>query len=664
MVVVTLSFGFCVLYQQLFSTVAFSKQPRTKKEEFLKEILLSDHYTVPGSFMLIPLLGLPGSGKSKFIEQMLKNCIVFQELPGGIPITSLGEKDGDRFWFYELIALTKPPYTNVHWVPTTKYTTYTYCLLSALQHQQSLEQESIIFDEPMKNPASFFDDEDLDKHFNEVYHRLYHFSKRRLIKWHHFEKNSEVFKLLTRGLTIVKIWDVGLNKGFMHILPLLCGHLDRSFPLIGLDLERDGCSLNELASLNFQSEEDKVVVGNMSRSEYLMQFMRVGLSKSKERKNVCKVLAITSSQEVELKSQPKEKMMHDLHEEANNQGIVNLLDHDILSIALDSIDNKETCLKLKEKMEQFALKQTNDTNATLKISWFFLRGVLIKIGSFYLSFERMKELASKCNINGDDFFTFLRVFTGSGSLIYIPEIEAFSKYVVVNPVDFFHKLNYLFYPRFNGDLCYGIVTDSSLVRMYGRGEDCDYMKCVLASCKFASQLPTSRVVYTGIIPFAIVEKCFYVPTIKTSTLSQEVTCENSFYLIHKQQPSAQTALHVSFVDAIFSDIQDIYLVLNKSYNVSSFLYHGAGKATDGIKFDLIFDKSRVQVKFQQPLCCNNEEFLKMIFFSCQNAYEKANSTFEFAIPCPQHSFHYIKDDLCSDCSKQNGEFYEMCKKLI
>ena len=653
----------CPLLAIFFSTTAFPKQVRTKKEEFLKEILSSDHYTVPGNFMLVPLLGLPGSGKSKFVLQMLKNCIADQELPGGIPITSLGEKDGDRFWFYELIALTEPPYTNIHWVPTTKYTTYTYCLLSALQHQQSLEQESIVFDEPMKNPASFFDDEDLDKHFNEVYHRLYHFSKRSLIQWQHFEKNSEVFKKLTRGLTLVKIWDVGLNKGFMHILPLLCGHLDRSFPLIGLDVERDGSSLNELASSNFQSEEDKVVVGNMSRSEYLIQFMRVGLSKSKVRENVCKVLAITSSQE-ESSIQTKEKMMHDLRKEANNQGIDNLLDQDILSIANDSINNKETCLKLKEKMEEFALNKTGDTNATLKISWFFLRGVLIKIGSFYISFERIKELASKCNIKGDDFFTFLHVFTGSGSLIYIPEIEAFSKYVVVNPVDFFHKLNYLFYPRFNGDLCYGIVTDSSLVRMYGRGEDCDYMKCVLASCKFASQLSTSRIVYTGVIPFANIEKCFYVPTIKTSIQRPEVTCENSFYLIHKQQPSAQTALHVSFVDTFFSDIQGIYLVLNKSYNVSSFLYHGAGELTDGIKFDLIFDKSKVQIKFQQRLYCNNEEFLKMIFHSCRNAYKRANGTFEFAIPCQRQNYHYIKDDLCPNCSELNTEFYEMCKKFI
>ena len=635
-----------------------------KKEQFLEQILLSDHYTVPGSFMLFPLLGLPGSGKSKVLEQILKSSVVDQELPGGIPITSLGEKDGDKFWFYELIALTKPPYTNVHWVPTTKYTTYTYCLLSALQHQQSLDLQSITFDEPIECPASVFNDKDLDKHFNEVYHRLHHFSKRGIIKWHNVRDNKEVFKTLTRGLTLVKIWDIGLNKGFMHILPLLCGHLDRSFPVIGLDLEQDGSSLDKLASLNFQSEEDKVVVGNMSRSEYLIQFMRVGLSTSKNRENVCKVLAITSSKEVDPNNQAKEKMMHDLCEEANNQEAVHLLDKEVVCIAKDDLNDKTNCWKLKEEIEQFALKHASDTIATSKISWFFLRGALIQIGSFFISFERLKELATKCNIKGDDFFTFLCVFTGSGSLIYIPEIEAFSKYVVVNPVDFFHKLNYLFYPRFNGDLCYGIVTDSSLVRMYGRGEDCDYMKCVLASCKFASQLSTSRIVYTGIIPFANIEKCFYVPTIKTSIQRPEVTCENSFYLIHKQQPSAQTTLHVSFVDTFFSDIQGIYLVLNKSYNVSSFLYHGAGELTDGIKFDLIFDKSKVQVKFQQRLYCNNEEFLKMIFLSCRNAYEKANGTFEFAIPCPRQNYHYIKDDLCPNCSDQNAEFHEMCKKLI
>ena len=70
----------------------------------------------------------------------------------------------------------------------------------------------------------------------------------------------------------------------------------------------------------------------------------------------------------------------------------------------------------------------------------------------------------------------------------------------------------------------------------------------------------------------------------------------TFYLIHKQQPSAQATLHVSFVDTFFSDIQGIYLVLNKSYNVSSFLYHGAGELTYRIKFDLIYEQKQSSSK--------------------------------------------------------------------
>ena len=43
-----------------------------------------------------------------------------------------------------------------------------------------------------------------------------------------------------------------------------------------------------------------------------------------------------------------------------------------------------------------------------------------------------------------------------------------------------------------------------------------------------------------------------------------------------------------------------------------------------IELNLILstNKSKVQVKFQQRLYCNNEEFLMMNFLSCQNVYKK------------------------------------------
>ena len=62
---------------------------------------------------------------------------------------------------------------------------------------------------------------------------------------------------------------------------------------------------------------------------------------------------------------------------------------------------------------------------------------------------------------------FLRVFTGMGSLIYAPSMEALKKYVILNPFDFFKKLNELFCPYFNGDLRFVILYNFYVILLPG-----------------------------------------------------------------------------------------------------------------------------------------------------------------------------------------------------
>ena len=160
------------------------------------------------------------------------------------------------------------------------------------------------------------------------------------------------------------------------------------------------------------------------------------------------------------------------------------------------------------------------------------------------------KYAELCNITGDDFKKFLCEFTACGSIIHIPDIPVFCDYVILNPTDFFYKLNELFYPRFNGDLKYGIVTLSTLKRMFGG--DHIFFHDVLTSCAFAAEIDSSRIEYTDTEKgFPISEKCLFFPAVCAGKLEEEYKkpLTSSLFLLHdrKLQPTNITVNAVQFL---------------------------------------------------------------------------------------------------------------------
>ena len=150
-------------------------------EDSLKDLIFDKEYSSPASMMLIAMVGLPACGKTQLFRNLLSHHFKTFIPHGETPLT-VGERNDDSLSLYELLALTKPPYKEVHWYPTTKYSTYAYCLASAIQHQKAKTFQSVFFNEPNRlQPPSIFSDEILNNHFREVYNRLYIISQYKTI---------------------------------------------------------------------------------------------------------------------------------------------------------------------------------------------------------------------------------------------------------------------------------------------------------------------------------------------------------------------------------------------------------------------------------------------------------------------------------------------------
>ena len=90
-------------------------------EDSLKDLIFDNYYSSPASMMFIAMVGLPPCGKTLLFINLLRSFI-----PRGETALTVGERNEDSLSLYELLALTKPPYKEFYWYPTTKYSTYAY----------------------------------------------------------------------------------------------------------------------------------------------------------------------------------------------------------------------------------------------------------------------------------------------------------------------------------------------------------------------------------------------------------------------------------------------------------------------------------------------------------------------------------------------------------
>ena len=247
-------------------------------------------------------------------------------------------------------------------------------------------------------------------------------------------------------------------------------------------------------------------------------------------------------------------------------------------------ENKNGFEELKQAIESHYSREQIE----LPLSWMFLRSAFYKTGQLYIKTKKLRKYAQKCKIIDDvagikNFSQFLHQFSALGSIIYIPDIPVFCDYVILNPPDFFYKLNELFCPRFNGDLKFGIVSFSTLKRMFGA--DVKFFRKVLTSCTFAAEIDSSQIEYvetegddnTGKKRgFPISERCLFVPAIRRGDCSDAFKdpLPSSLFIVddRRLQPTNITVNAIKFLIEVFEK-SELTMLTSSAHVVTRFRFN-------------------------------------------------------------------------------------------
>ena len=638
--------------------------------EDLQEFIFNSK--IPARLALVTVSGLPACGKTTVMINALKkqfSRVSTTELEDIKTVAEVaGETHDNRFalGLFELAAV-KHMETNVwQWYPFRKRSGYLSCFVSALENDP-LQASGKIFDIQLHKQYMFDGDEVLDNCFYELYE---------LLSSLYNDKSAESVPVdqLAGGasLSLINVWDIGLNRAVLHFLTVLAGYLHHNFPILALSLTNDAKHLqDQIDTSKFKGLEP--ILHQYSRANFLLQFSHLGRSVDHDRTGVCKVAAT-----VKPESKPAKENLHTVSEElkkslsgtAENLGATALLHGSPWIIDPDDPDDLQ---HLKESVDKLVAREKQES-AGLPLSWFFLRSAFFKTGQLYIKTEELKECAKKCKITDESFKKFLHKFSGVGSIIHIPDIPVLCNYVILNPVDFFHKFSELFYPRFNGELRYGIASRSTLRRMFGG--DLQFFWDVLTGCAFAVEIDSNRIEYAETqrrLPIA--EKCLYIPGLRTGELPTDDSIPKPYSLFLVYNKAMQpTHITVNAVKFLVENVPNLSLLTCGGCTVTMFHYYprSGSKRTVSLKMISHGDKNEIRIKDDEEGATDIKKQVIKAYCYAIDIYKKrhflllkCNPELKFALACSNNprEYHYVRTYGQPDCNfcKKDDTFLKVQK---
>ena len=551
--------------------------------EKLKDFILLESSVVSAGVALLTFVGLPGCKKSDLIQDILQK--EFDIGPEDLMESAEIAEQDTEFRVFELGAFREKK--TWKWCPLTKRSPYLSCFVSALQRGAKKNIRSFAYQG--NKCKELFEIKALDDCFYNLY---------RLLSGFYYESakstgmtmSSQIpVKQLTgeTTLTLINAWEIGFNRAIFHFLPLLCGHLHHNYPILFLECPNDFSEVNDGDHLDKTLNIDKCegmkpVLSHYSRVKFLLSHSHLARSYDRRRKQVSQVAAIVHCSDTayqhnseNIKCQLKSKIETKV-EEFSVEGLLKTTPM-VFDQNITNDDDKYKVLK-KEVDSLVESEQLKD----IPLSWFFLRSAFYKTGELFIKTAELKKYAKNCKITDAAFEQFLKQFTGFGSIIHIPDVPVLCDYVILNPPDFFHKLNELYYPRLNGDLKYGIASVSTLRRLLG--ENFRFFKDVLTAANLAVQIIDSdRILYDGREKkeqrrLLIAEECLYIPSIRTgakpdkSCSASGSTYVTSLRLVYKKAllPTRTTE---NVVKILLQRDPNLHLLTCEWYNETRFLYY-------------------------------------------------------------------------------------------
>lgn len=626
----------------------------------LKEFIFKEKTTITTG--LVTVSGLPSSRKKTLLLNLLREQFHTQS-------EDLKKvEEVAEFSYFELAAIRNKATHTWQWHPFTKHSGYLSCFVSALESDENQVNEKVFSLQHYKQ--YIFDNAVLDNYFHVLYQllsSLYNGNSNTTIPVDRFAGGASFF--------IVNVWDIGLNRAVLRFLTILAGYLHHSFPILTLSLANDGKRLHEKINTSDRSEFNvsEPLLHLFSRASFLLQFSHLGRSvhvpPDREREKVSQIVATADTHNKPAEEECKQ-LQDNISKTAKEVGVEALLHGSPWIVDPDDSDDLKA---LKENVDELIAKEKWPESG-IPLSWIFLRSAFFKTGQLYIKKEELKECAKKCQISDEGFESFLREFTGFGSIIHIPDIPVLSNYVILNPVDFFHKLGELFYPRFNGNLKDGIAPLSTMRRMFGG--DLQFFYDILTACDFAVEIDSNRIEH-GKTYLPIDEKCLFIPGIRTGELAGNIHSGSLLLVYDRAQPVYITANVVKFL--VQKVPTGLSLLTCEHYNVTKFNYYPRQSQSDSaasnctVTLEIIAhaDKSEIRVMNDEEGTTDiKKQIIRAYIHAIDNNKErhkkllKRDAELEFALACSsdpnQHHFLSARGQLCQFC-QENDTFVKLWK---
>ena len=673
------------MYKVILQIFFIAKFPPITKHA-LKNWILTE--TVPASFCLVALMGLPSSGKSKLLHDMFSSAIQLKHNTVDHYMSPTMDEKG--LSMYRLCVLGGEPHNQFAWSFTTKRYGATFSILSHIVRQAAFykkDLEEIVFTDEGSTPL--FGNTLLDQHFEWLRENT-----EKHLKYIVKQKKNQA--LLQGGITLVNVMDVGVNKAVYCLLPFILANCHKLVRLILYSHNRDGSNYMEKAELKEEKyrrgSDHELLLQWKPRLSYLLQFATVGYHRRliREQKGCTTIMVPTIKQqdydvddsafsptlqqeshtpsfgnERSLsESEAKSPLEDEIMKQAKSQNIDWVFRNHWAQFHPVCVDSEVSIQQSKMMLEKLIAGNEN-FRLKLSLKWIFLRSIVASIESdaepvVIVRKSRIHELALKCQMTNEDVDKFLKTFTDFGSILYIPISSVLKEYVIVDIYKFSSLLSELFYPKSSESIAssFGIITAKEAENVL-QSIRVVYMKIITSLGMVATIDNTSRIILEG---HRLKEgEVFYFLPLARTTLPDFKRLDDSAQIVITSI-NFPANIQACITHAIMKHIPYAFLVATESCNLTKFRF----LPDDGPAIDLAFlyldTETELQLLNEDEAVLKSERTIGIctdVLRACCKALQKKSNQiqdlkFNIGLWCKKKKTHHFlysnyESDLCDNC---------------
>ena len=649
--------------------------------------------TVPVAVSGVMMVGLPCSGKSKIINEAMKKKVKLKIDNSDEHVTNhmLRTQEDKGLTMYELCVLGDKQLNQYAWSFTSGRSGITYAIMSCIIREMKnnlLGVDKVGFEK--SGDRLQFDEKDLNAHLQWIFAKAG-------TQFEKIEVEREKIELLSCGLSLVNVFDVGVNKAVYDFLPYLahsCRHLTR---LVAFSVERDAHTLFNPPILDVEKYQDRhdasLVMRWRESMNYLLHFASLGhYSVTTENRGMPYTsTSNTSGKTVFLGTYKEgvhlaqtEQEFSDDFKRAKKEILKQTKSKNMCWITEEKywLEIKDTKNLEHAEFIRRLISKSAEFQTQMPLEWLFLRSMVATACATdsredkILTIEKKNlfRYAKALNMDENDFEEFITFFSSYGSIVPVECSEKKNDYIIVNVFEFTKKLSKIYYPEErNANYTqhhsekYGIVEHKDLQNEVLRDYPGNLDHFIEIVIQFGMVAKVENVVNDD--KKEISGSYYYIPSarIQQPRAKREAKTDSAYIVIESVNFPAN--VQASLAHSI-SNIESIkmHMVFTECSNVTTFQF-SIGQSASKAQLELVYRGKETELRIinfddlTDDIKEDLESHLKDVLLACCKSLNDESQQFRpllynIGFQCKKkHEIHYYysdnnsDSDMC-DCTKQ------------